>query len=183
MENRIKMILNEINSVLEASDYSQVEKFCDSILSASRIILFGAGRVGFVMKSFSMRLNHLGLNSYFLNDSNIPKTGPSDLLIVGSGSGNTPSVSNIVLLAKQNKLTVICITSNPESIIAKNSSAMVVLNCPTKESTDLQRLSAQPMTTIFEQSLFLTLDGLTLVLMNRINETHYTMLERHNNLE
>jgi DNA-binding MurR/RpiR family transcriptional regulator len=93
------------------------------------------------------------------------------------------SVTNIVSLAKQNKLNVICITSNPKSIVAKNSSSLILLNCQTKESNNLQRLSLQPMTTIFEQSLYLTLDALVMVLMNKMNETHYTMLERHNNLE
>lgn len=183
MQEKIDIVLNEVNFVLKSSNYHDIGKFCDSILSAQRIVLFGAGRVGFVMKSFGMRLSHLGINSYFLTDSNIPRTSTKDLLIVGSGSGNTTSVSNIVLLAKQKKLNVICITSNPKSIIAKNSSSLILLNCQTKESNNLQRLSLQPMTTIFEQSLYLTLDALIMVLMNRMNETHHTMLERHNNLE
>ena len=183
MQEKIDIVLKEVNSVLKSSNYQDIVKFCDSILSAQRIVLFGAGRVGFVMKSFGMRLSHLGINSYFLTDSNIPRTSPRDLLIVGSGSGNTASVSNIVLLAKQYKLNVICITSNPDSIVAKNSSALILLNCQTKESNSIERLSLQPMTTIFEQSLYLTLDAIVMLLMNRMNETHHTMLERHNNLE
>ena len=183
MQEKIDIVLKEANFVLQSSNYGDIVKFCDLILSAQKIVLFGAGRVGFVMRSFSMRLSHLGMTSYFLNDSNTPKTCSEDLLIVGSGSGNTTSVSNIVLLAKQNNTNVICITSNPNSIIAKNSSSMILLNCPNKESTDLHRLSLQPMTTIFEQSLFLTLDALVMVLMDRLKETHISMLERHNNLE
>lgn len=183
MQEQIDIVLKEVNSVLKSSNYHDIVKFCDSVLTAQKIVLFGAGRVGFVMKSFGMRLSHLGINSYFLTDSNIPRTDSRDLLIVGSGSGNTTSVSNIVLLAKQNKLNIICITANPESIVAKNSSSLILLNCQTKEGSDLQRLSLQPMTTIFEQSLYLTLDAIVMVLMNRMNETHHTMLKRHNNLE
>ena len=107
MKKESSLIIKEIENCLENSDFRQIENFMKIILAAENIIVFGAGRVGFVMKSFSMRLNHLGLNSFFLCDSNVPASGYRDLLIVGSGSGTTKSVSEIVSLAKQNNLKII----------------------------------------------------------------------------
>lgn len=183
MEKKIEAVLHELNLVLKTSDFSQIDLLCEAIISASNIILFGAGRVGLAMKAFSMRLSHLGFNSYFLNDSNIPNSNSNDLLIVGSGSGNTGSVLNIALLAKKNGLNIVSITSNKNSLIAKNSSVYILLNCQHKETKEEVRTSIQPMTTLFEQALFITLDAIVLVLMQKRNETHYSMLDRHNNLE
>ena len=183
MFNEYKLILKEIDTVLDSSNYNQSGEFLKSILNANNIVVFGAGRVGFAMRGFSMRLNHLGFKSFFLSDGNVPNTKEGDLLIVGSGSGNTISVANIVLLAKKNGLKVISITANDKSVIAKESDQVIVLKCQTKEDENLQRYSKQPMTSLFEQSLSIILDSLILRLMEAKSETHKSMLNRHNNLE
>ena len=183
MIDRCKLILGEIKDVLNSSSFDQYKDFMESILRANKIVVFGAGRVGIAMRGFSMRLNHLGLNSFFLGDVNVPNTGAGDLLIVGSGSGNTISVADIVVIAKRNNLKVVSITANLNSLIARESAQVIVLNCQTKESSDTQRTSKQPMTTLFEQCLSIVLDSLILELMEAKNETHLSMLERHNRLE
>ncbi len=183
MKKESSLIIKEIENCLENSDFRQIENFMKIILAAENIIVFGAGRVGFVMKSFSMRLNHLGLNSFFLCDSNVPASGYRDLLIVGSGSGTTKSVSEIVSLAKQNNLKIICVTANPNSTIAKDSLATICLQAPTKYDLMIPRFSKQPMTTLFEQTLFITLDSIVLKLMEKLNQNHDSMSERHNVLE
>jgi hypothetical protein len=68
-------------------------------------------------------------------------------------------------------------------LIAHESAQVIVLNCQTKDSSDTQRTSKQPMTTLFEQCLGIVLDSLILKLMEAKNETHQSMLERHNRLE
>ena len=183
MLDKCELILGEIEDVLNSSSFDQYKDFIESILKANKIVLFGAGRVGIAMRGFSMRLNHLGLNSFFLGDVNVPNTGAGDLLIVGSGSGNTISVADIVVIAKRNNLKVVSITANLNSLIAHESAQVIVLNCQTKESSDTQRTSKQPMTTLFEQCLSIVLDSLILKLMEAKNETHLSMLERHNRLE
>jgi 6-phospho-3-hexuloisomerase len=181
--DKIKIVTSEIIFALESSDYSQITDFTKSILSADRIITVGAGRVGLAMQSFSMRLNHLGLTSYFIGSSNIPRTGSKDLLLVGSGSGNTSTIVTLVKLAKQYGLDVVCITANPNSYISESSSSLILLNCQAKEINDMSRTSLQPMTALFEQSLFIFLDSLVLSLMQMLKESHDSMLKRHNNLE
>lgn len=177
------VILSELDSVLKTSDFADLHNFISKITSASNIVVFGAGRVGLMMKTFAMRLNHLGLNSFFLGEINLPATGKGDLLVIGSGSGNTKSVVSIAQIAQSKGLDIISVTSNVDSKIAELSSSLVHLNCQTKESVAEPKLSVQPMTTIFEQSLLIFLDALVLDLMETLGEDNESMSKRHNVIE
>jgi 6-phospho-3-hexuloisomerase len=183
IELQYDKVLSEISNVLESSNFDNLEEFSNKILKANKIIVFGAGRVGLMMKSFAMRLSHLSLEAYFLGEVNVPRTEKGDLMIIGSGSGNTKTVVTVAEIAKNKGLEVVSITSNPESVIAKLSSSIVNLNCETKDSKKSSRLSIQPMTTLFEQSLLIFLDSLILILMNELQEDHDSMIGRHNVIE
>jgi len=178
-----KVVLNEIVETLETSNFVDLENFINKIINSQKIVLFGAGRVGLMMKTFAMRLNHLGLDSYFLGEINLPATGPGDLLIIGSGSGNTKTVVTIAEVAQSKGLDVISVTSNIKSVIASLSTTLIHINCQTKETNLNQRNSIQPMTTLFEQSLLIFLDALVLELMKKLNEDNESMSRRHNVIE
>jgi len=183
MKFNYEVILSELNNTLKTSDFTDLNNFIIKITNASNIVVFGAGRVGLMMQTFAMRLNHLGLNSYFLGELSLPATGQGDLLIIGSGSGNTQSVVSIAEIARSKGLDVICVTANVNSKIASLSSSIMHLNCQTKESVAESKLSIQPMTTIFEQSLLIFLDALVLQLMETMGENNESMLKRHNVIE
>jgi 6-phospho-3-hexuloisomerase len=183
MKLNYKALLSEIDNTLKVSDFGDLEEFIKKIVSAEKIVLFGAGRVGLMMKTFAMRLNHLGLDSYFLGEVNLPATGLGDLLIIGSGSGNTKSVVTIAEIAQNKGLDVISVTSNINSSIAGLSSSLIILNCQTKETISAPRYSIQPMTTLFEQSILIFLDALVLELMKKLNIDNESMSRRHNVIE
>lgn len=177
-------ILNEIKTALEHSDYTQYDEFLEAILSARRIVTFGAGRVGLGLKGFAKRMGHLGLNSYFLEDSTVPRTTVADLLILGSGSGATPSVLTIANIAQQNETKVALIGATRNSLISEIAFCAVYLRTPSKNTpaTDSVK-SFQPMTTLFEQCLWIFLDGVVIDLMRILGETNESMKLRHNVLE
>jgi 6-phospho-3-hexuloisomerase len=178
-----RIVLNEVDKTLETSNFDDLEIFIHKILNANRIVLFGAGRVGLMVKTFAMRLNHLGLESYFLGEINLPATGLGDLLIIGSGSGNTKSVVTIAQIAQSKGLEVVSVTANTNSVIASLSSSLIHINCQNKESNPTPMSSVQPMTTLFEQSLLIFLDSLVLELMIRLKEDNESMSRRHNVIE
>ena len=178
-----KKVLSEIEITLSTSNFENLAEFVNKIINANKIVVFGAGRVGLMMKTFAMRLNHLNMQSFFIGDLNLSKTGAGDLLIIGSGSGNTKSVVSIGEIAKTSGLDIISITSNLDSLIANISSSVIHLNCETKNASGSDRKSIQPMTTLFEQSLLIFLDSLVLILMKKLNENHESMLKRHNVIE
>lgn len=183
MEISYNLILNEIKSVLDTSNFSDKGIFIQKIIGSQRILVCGAGRVGLMMKTFAMRLNHLGLKCNFLGEVSVPYTGQGDLLIIGSGSGSTRSILTVAEIAKSKGLEIICITSTTNSPIYNLSSSKLVLKSPSKASASEPIQSIQPMTTLFEQSLLVVLDSLVLELMFVLNENNNSMLKRHNVIE
>ena len=183
MEMKHKIVLKEIEEVLDHSNFNDKGNFIRKILGSQQILVCGAGRVGLMMKTFAMRLNHLGLKCYYIGEMSVPKTGKGDLLIIGSGSGATRSIVVLAEVAKSKNLEVICITTAVNYIISNLSSSKLVINCPNKDNNSHLRESVQPMTTLFEQSLLIVLDSLVLDLMAELNESNLSMSERHNAIE
>lgn len=146
----------------------------DQILNANNIVVVGAGRMGLMCKAFAMRLNHLGLRGYFLGDSNTPRIGKGDLLIVASSSGETQTIYDLVVIAKRDKAEILLITACPDSRMGEIVPNVVKM--PTVKSI-------YPMKTGAEQWLMVFFDTLVLKLMKKLGETSESMWERHTNLE
>jgi 6-phospho-3-hexuloisomerase len=183
MKLQYSEILNEVRQVLDSSNFESCEDLVEKITSAKTIVLFGAGRVGLAMQGFAKRLRHAGFNSFYLEDCTVPNTGPGDIFIVGSGSGVTPSVVAVAEVAKIKGLDLILFTANPTSKLADISSCTITLSAPTKVSQPTEITSIQPMTTLFEQSLGITLDSIILEIVARTNQTFEMMKSRHNVIE
>ena len=181
----LSTILTEIDTVFNLLEQDQLNQVASQLAKhKGNIILTGAGRVGYAVKGFSMRLSHLGLKSYFIGDSNVPSIGDGDILFVASGSGETQTIYDIVTIAHSKGAKIICVTSNELSRIGKLAHLKVILSTPSKNNRSCNLVnSVQPMTTLNEQCLLLLLDALVLLLMNIMNETNTSMWNRHSNLE
>lgn len=179
----IELILKEISLVLADIDENQVELLSDEILKANKIVVCGAGRVGMAVRGFGMRLGHLGLRAYSIGDSTVPSIKSGDLFLIGSGSGETQTIFDLVKLAKKDKARVALITGNPESRMGKIADVIIQIKAPSKTKPIEKFLSIQPMTTLNEQCLGIFFDALVLKLMEKMSETNETMWERHSNLE
>lgn len=176
-------ILQEIKHVLSKVNQKELNSLANTILNSNKIVTLGAGRVGLVCRAFSMRLAHLGLHAFNLQDSVVPSLKPGDLLFVCSGSGETQTIYDLVAIAKSNQITVSLITGNPSSRIGNLSDIIVNLKSPSKTKKIPGFESIQPMTTLNEQCLFVLCDAIVLMLMDKLGETHETMWQRHSILE
>ncbi len=174
------IIQQEVSGALGQVQDEQIEALLAVLLAAPRIFLVGAGRVGLATRAFAMRLMHLGLPAFFVGDTITPAIRPGDLLFVCSGSGETCSVVLVADLAAQQGADIVTITRNAQAYIGRQSKAVVEFM---KESGHDLVASVQPMTTLFEQSLFLLLDALVLLLMERLGQREPQMCQRHTNLE
>lgn len=182
MKLRYLHVLREIQESLQKSDLTDGPTFIKKILESKVHLTIGAGRVGIAMQAFAKRLNHLGLESFHITDTSIPMTGPGDILIVGSGSGSTPSVITHAEVARSCGLDVVLITSSPGSPLTKLASATLVISAPNRDS-EASFGSIQPMTTLFEQTLGILLDSIVLDLMDSLGESSNSMRMRHNVIE
>ena len=184
MQNSMDQVLAEISLAVSNTVLEGYEEFLDLIKKDdTKVICIGAGRVGLAMRGFAMRLGHLGIEAYFLGDTTVPRTGPGDLMLVGSGSGSTRSILKMVEVAHEKGLRIGLVTATENSPMAEIATSKVVLKTPLKNYVNEPPISLQPMTTLFEQTLGLFLDATVLDLMVKFNETLETMLNRHNVIE
>jgi 6-phospho-3-hexuloisomerase len=184
MKYSMNVILGELQRVVSESSEENFSDFLSLIQKdGTSVVCIGAGRVGLAMRGFTMRLNHLGVKAYFLGETVVPHTGPGDVLIVGSGSGSTSSILNVVRIAKEKGLKVALITATESSPMSIVADVKVVLATPNKLNGNDVTASVQPMTTLFEQSLGVFLDATVLNLMKEFNESSEDMWKRHNVIE
>jgi 6-phospho-3-hexuloisomerase len=186
IQDKVDLIMTELEYVLNEIDNYQVKLFIKDILKAKKIVVCGAGRVGMAARGFAMRLGHLGLTAYTVGDSTLPSIGKKDLLIACSGSGETQTIYDLVVRAKETGTRIALVSSyidHNKSRMARLADTVLVINAPSKTKKISGFSSEQPMTTLNEQSLQLFFDAFVLLLMEEMDETHDTMWNRHSILE
>jgi len=153
-ESRIR-VLSELDMALSRVDPASVERLKDEILAANQVFFTGVGRVLLALQCIVKRLSHLGISAHYVGEITEPAIRPGDLLVVGSGSGTTLFPSAIAEKAKGIGAKVVHIGSNPESPIKEHADFMVRIPVRTRHYFDDEIDSAQPMTSLFEQSALL----------------------------
>ena len=180
----ISQILDELRGTMRHVRNDSAEKLVDAIIDTQRIFVAGAGRSGLAMKSFAMRLMHLGFDTYVVGETVTPSITEKDVLLIGSGSGSTSSLVTSANKADAIGATICLITIDENSPIGQVAEVILTIPAPTpKIDRDFGFRSVQPMGSLFEQSLLLTLDAIILLLMERTGKTPESMFTRHANLE
>ncbi len=167
------LILDEINQTLSALDEKQLLEVVMTIQPFTRVFVTGAGRSLLMMRAFAMRLMHLGKTAFVVGDTTTPAIQADDLLVVGSGSGETGNLIHQVNKAKKIGVTVLLVTSKPVSTLAGLADQVLLIPA----------VSQQPGGSLFEQSLLLTLDNLVLRLFDACGVSFDSLAQLHANLE
>ena len=179
-----RTITNELERTLSSLAEADAERMVDAVLSSDRIFVAGAGRSGFMARAFAMRLMHMGFGAYFVGDTVTPSIQSGDLLIVGSGSGETRSLVAAAGKAKEIGATVCLVSIFPQSSIGKIADFVVTVPASTpKSGAKTLAVTIQPMGSLFEQTLLLFFDAAVLRLMEKSGTNAADMFTRHANLE
>lgn len=179
-------ILGELSSLFSRVDGGQVERLAAALRdNQGALFVAGAGRSGLLLRCFAMRMMHMGFATHMLGDVTTPAAKAGDILLIGSGSGETGSLATLADKAKRLGVTVALVTANPDSTIAGLADLVVAVPAPTpKAHGELDSVaSEQPMGNLFEQGMFLLLDALVVFLMDQTGISSERMFERHANLE
>lgn len=180
----VSRILGELDGALRSVHSAELDVLRQHILSAAHTYVAGKGRSGLHMRGFAMRLMHLGLGVYVVDEVTTPAIGANDLLIIGSGSGRTASLVQYAQRAKALNARLALITASDDSPIGSLADSVVHIRAPSPKTDQPDtHASFQPMANLFEQSLGLLLDVLTIQLMAELNLTSEQMFTRHANLE
>ncbi|WP_158782834.1 6-phospho-3-hexuloisomerase [Pantoea sp. BAV 3049] len=182
-ENTISIIRELEKNALQI-DNAQAQELIAQIRNAQRIFLQGAGRSGIAIRAFANRLLHLGFSVSVVGEISSPHSRPGDLLIIGSGSGETSSLKSLAQKAVESGVDVALITLKKESTIGKLAKSVLVLPGTVKtENNHNQGQFSQPMGSAFEQLCFITYDAIVLELMAQLGETSENMFTRHADFE
>jgi Predicted sugar phosphate isomerase involved in capsule formation len=184
IKRNLELIITELKELYDHMGIGGGENLVRLILDADSVFLAGAGRSGLFLRGFAMRLMHMSKPAFVVGEVVTPAIQAGDLLLIGSGSGETASLKAMAERAKAIGAKVALVSSREESSIAKMADLTVVLETfSPKVATSGGVQSAQPMANLFEQGMFLFFDALTMELMSQMNLTSEVMFKRHANLE
>lgn len=176
-------IIKELNQTVDLIADEEAEKLVNKILESKKVFVVGAGRSGFMGKSFVMRMMHMGIDAYVVGETVTANLEKDDLLIIGSGSGETKTLVSIAEKAKGLDGTVAAVTIFPESTLGKFADIIVKLPGSPKDKSESEYKTIQPMGTLFEQTMLLFYDALILRIMEKKGLDSNRMYGKHANLE
>ena len=134
-------VCNDIYCSLEKTkrtiDIVSLQKCCDLILSAEKILIFGLGNSASVAMDACHKLLRLGLNANAYTDNHMQAiaaahAGRKNIVIGISHSGRSKDIIESMRIAKNNGVTTIALTNQGKSPIDKVSD--VVLNTVSDET-------------------------------------------------
>lgn len=176
-------ILKELIRTTDRISDEEAEKLANGILEAKKVFVAGAGRSGFMAKSFAMRMMHMGIDAYVPGETVTPNFEEGDMIIFASGSGETKSLVSMAEKAKSLGGTVAALTIFPDSTIGKLADMTVKLPGSPKDQSEGDYKTIQPMGSLFEQTLLLFCDAVILRFMEKKGLDTNKMYGRHANLE
>lgn len=176
-------IVEEIKKTLNLIEEEEIVSLIQAIQTAEKVFFVGVGRVLLSLKGIAKRLAHLGIETVVVGQITEPAITDKDLLIVGSGSGESAFPLAIAKKAKKFQATVAHIGSNPNSSMKEHADLFIRIPVSTKLSLQNEVDSIQPMTSLFEQCLLLLGDSLALMLIKENDIDMKALWQYHANLE
>ncbi|GIO67339.1 6-phospho-3-hexuloisomerase [Paenibacillus cookii] len=183
MINKLMTILAEARAVLERVDESDVNETAALLAGAPRIFVVGEGRSGLMAKSFAMRLMHLGATSYVIGETITPSIAEGDYVIAVSGSGTTHSVVWTAGKARELGASVIALTTDVESPLARSAVRVLAIPAATKHRREGESASIQPLGSLFDQCVHLVLDAVCLCYAESRGVDNAAAFKQHSNVE
>jgi 6-phospho-3-hexuloisomerase len=179
LRDSLDYIIAASRATLKVDD-ATLQAFLNVLQPARRVFLYGRGRSGFVARAFAVRLMHLGYQTYVVGETITAPVARNDVVILVSGSGTTYPVVMTAELGRRQGATVVSITAQPDSEIARLAHVVIPLVPPHGNG---ERAKLAPLGTLFETSAWLFFDAVVALLMQRLGESESTMRTRHATLE
>ncbi len=175
--------LKDLEGVFSAMADDALDGLIEEIVKARRIVVFGLGREGLMMRGFAMRLFHMGRDVAVWGDMTAPAVGPGDLLIVSAGPGDLGTARTLVGIAREAGARTALVTAQPKGELARRVDVVTLIPAQTMANDKGGKLSVLPMGSLFETAQMIAFELAILKLRPRFRETPETMRARHTNLE
>ncbi len=183
LSDLVTQATEDLRAGCAAVSESELAALVTAIAEARRIVVYGCGREGLMMRALAMRFYHLGCDAQCQGDMSCPPIGPDDLFLASSGPGSLSTVAALIGQAKSAGARVACITAEPDGPDPQAADLRLVIPVQTMARDQSAQTSILPMGSVFEGAMFLIFEILILALRPRLHESPETMRARHTNLE
>ncbi len=173
----------ELTDVVNRIDPEQVKALIETLAAANRVVLYGVGREGLMMKALAMRLFHMGLDVHIVGDMTTPPVKEGDLLVVSAGPGYFSTIEALMGVARGDGAKTVCFTAQPGGEVPQNADLAVVLPAQTMADDQSGPTSFLPMGSLYEGVQYLFFEYLVLMLRDHMKITPEQMRHNHTNLE
>lgn len=179
---KIRQILSELDRVLGSVDEAEIDAFCAALLEARRVVGYAMGRENLALRSFVMRLMHIGLDVAMAGDITAPPVGAGDVFLVVCGPGYISTTAGLMGVAREAGSRIVMVTAQPQAELPRR--ADLVLTIPAQTLADPeQQGSNQAMGSAFEQGAWILFDALVPRIQMARGQTGDDLRARHANLE
>lgn len=174
----------EIREAVAAIDPAALESMVGELAQAKRVVCYGVGREGLMMRALAMRLYHMGLDAHVVGDMSCPPVGPGDLLVVSAGPGGFSTVDGLIGVARKAGARIACVTAQPGGSAPRAADVIFLIPAQTMANDQgAAATSVLPMGSLFEGAQYLAFELLVLALRDRLAVDPQAMRARHTNLE
>lgn len=178
-----QQIIDELQRSISQINEEEAERMVMLLLQSGKVFVAGAGRSGLMGRAFAMRLMHAGKEVYIVGETVTPGIEKGDVLVLGSGSGETKGLISMAEKAKEIGAEVVAVTITPDSTIGRLASYTVKLPGSPKDQASGSYSTIQPMASLFEQTMLVFFDAVILRMMEKTGQTTKQMFGKHANLE
>jgi len=183
LKKMIETVINENREALENISEEDICRYLEMIIQAKRVFFVGVGRVLLSLEAIAKRYAHLGIDTVIVGQITEPAITAEDVLIVGSGSGETFFPLGIAEKAGEIGASVIHIGSNPDSSMRQYADLFLRIPVASRANKRDEIRSRQPMTSLFEQALLLFGDVTALLMIQKEQINLEDLWLCHANLE
>jgi 6-phospho-3-hexuloisomerase len=184
MSNLYQLALDELRSVADHMDDAAVDRACEMIGRARKVVVFGCGREGLQIRGLAMRLFHLGRDVAVVGDMTAPAIGPGDLFVMTVGPGENSTALALLQVAKNAGATILVLTAQPTGRAAAFADSTLVIPAQTMADDQGSTASAVlPMGSLYEGMLFIVFEVMIAKLRALLGVSPKVMRTNHTNLE
>lgn len=179
----VDVIEDENRKLLASVSKEEVDRLIEELDRAETVFCAAHGRSGYILRCFCMRLMQLGYSAFFAGETVSPRIGKGDLLVVLSGSGQTPLTREWIRIARQQGGASFGIIGVEDSPIGRAVDHKLSVPAGSRLESSGQSDSIQPPGSLFEQAAFTLLEAIVLALYQRQGSDPKAISDRHTNLE
>ncbi len=183
LQSMAQSALSGVSAALGRVSHETAEHMCAEILRAGRIICYGVGREGLMVKALAMRLMHLGLNAHVAGDMTTPPIGKGDLLLVSAGPGSFSTVLALLGVAREAEARTMVVTAQPAGPASRCADVVIHLPAQTMADDRTSSPGLLPMGSLYEIVQLVFFDLISILLREKMGQSPEQMRARHTNLE